>query len=1093
MTTKILTVELKAQDAVNGIINLNNAIAKNNEQIKANSDLIKKNNKDIEAGTGDVMKLTQQNQVLAKSNVELTAKTKVLKDERKVLQKETQNEIKLQTEEIGSMKQMEAELRNLKLEYKRLSDEEREHGKRGKELRDSINKTTTELKKAEYGIQEYYRNVGNYENAILNALGMNGKFGQSIKAIAGAESGFATSMSSMGASVKAFGASLWALMSNPVFIAIAGIAGAGMAFKWFYDYNVEVEHAMRLTREFTGVAGDELVRLRAEIQATASTYGKEYQEVLEGVDLLMSHFGLTSEQAMRTLNDGFMIGADINGNYLQLLKQYAPVFKDAGVSAEQLVALIQQTRSGIFSQQGLEAIKQASARIREMSKGTRDSLQGIGIDVNDLQRKLATHEIEMIDAVQMVSDKLKETGNNTQEYGNVMADVFGRQGKFSSQEMIESLGDIDTNLQNLKESAGEYGKALDENQQATADLEEETARFFGVGENGWETLKTRADTYWKQGVTNAIKKTRELLGRIADLGRRSQAFRQAAQIIAGVIWQLTGGIVDMIRGIGSGFKAMGSWINAFVTTFKSAFGIIKDLGRGVADILTGDVSKGINEISSGLSKGINNALKGINTALKDTANHAKTVFTGFRNGYNVASTFFDKYTYDDDNFSYSTEPDNNIIDTSPSAPSNPSGGGSRNKGGGGRNKGGGNKKNAPKQTTPKETPEQKAAREAEAAFQKRMNDLIAEGEKLKMQALQERAKTEAKAIDELAEAQKQAIIKKYGTIEELQARLAKATTDADKAQAQGAIDGYNALMADVEKKRSDAILKMVTDNAKARADAEAKAQADAKTLAQTWLAASVEGTKQQLDWQLKLIEMEKQAELAAYEGNEQMKAAITAKYAKQEQDARMQSAQAIQQIEQTKYAAIGSMLNGLGQMLGEVGDEQSDFAALQKTLALGEIMIAQAVAIANAIKNASQGSITVWDMMAQIATGITAVTVAMAQAFKSLDAAKFATGGYIQGAGTSTSDSIPVRVSNGESIMNANTTAMFGGLLSSLNQLGGGVPIQVQETASSVRGEDMLARAVARGVAMLPAPVVSVQDINQGQRQVEVMNERATL
>ena len=178
--------------------------------------------------------------------------------------------------------------------------------------------------------------------------------------------------------------------------------------------------------------------------------------------------------------------------------------------------------------------------------------------------------------------------------------------------------------------------------------------------------------------------------------------------------------------------------------------------------------------------------------------------------------------------------------------------------------------------------------------------------------------------------------------------------------------------------------------------------------------------------------------------------------------------------------------------MSEFQDGNKDALAASKILALAEIMISQAVAIANAVKAGSNAT-NPWQMIAQIATSVTAVTVAMVQAFKSLNSAKFATGGYIQGAGTSTSDSIPVRVSNGESIMNANTTAMFGGLLSSLNQLGGGVPIQVQETASSVRGEDMLARAVARGVAMLPAPVVSVQDINEGQRQVEVMNERATL
>ena len=43
-----------------------------------------------------------------------------------------------------------------------------------------------------------------------------------------------------------------ALMTNPVFLAIAGIAGVGMAFKWFYDYNEGLAEATRLTREFTG-------------------------------------------------------------------------------------------------------------------------------------------------------------------------------------------------------------------------------------------------------------------------------------------------------------------------------------------------------------------------------------------------------------------------------------------------------------------------------------------------------------------------------------------------------------------------------------------------------------------------------------------------------------------------------------------------------------------------------------------------------------------------------------------------------------------------------------------------------------------------
>ena len=300
------------------------------------------------------------------------------------------------------------------------------------------------------------------------------------------------------------------------------------------------------------------------------------------------------------------------------------------------------------------------------------------------------------------------------------------------------------------------------------------------------------------------------------------------------------------------------------------------------------------------------------------------------------------------------------------------------------------------------------------------------------------------------------------------------------------------LKANLEAQKKD-LDKLRAEQDKKIADEKAKAQADAKALTQALLDGTTEGTQAHLDYQLQLLRMEKDAELALYENNEAMKQAIIAKYNKQEEDAIKQHAQAIQQIESTKYEAIGTMVGGLGDVFGAFGEGQKEWLILQKTLAMSEIAIAQAVAIANAIKQASQGSITVWDMIAQIATGITAVTTAMAQAFASLDSAKFATGGYVSGAGTGTSDSIPVRVSNGESIMNANTTAMFGGLLSSLNQLGGGVPFQATQSASSIQGEDMLARAVAKGVAMLPNPVVSVEDINRGQRQVIVMNERARL
>jgi DNA repair exonuclease SbcCD ATPase subunit len=63
---------------------------------------------------------------------------------------------------------------------------------------------------------------------------------------------------------------------------------------------------------------------------------------------------------------------------------------------------------------------------------------------------------------------------------------------------------------------------------------------------------------------------------------------------------------------------------------------------------------------------------------------------------------------------------------------------------------------------------------------------------------------------------------------------------------------------------------------------------------------------------------------------------------------------------------------------------------------------------------------------------------------------KFATGGLVTGMGTSTSDSIIANLSNGESVINAKSTAMFGNLLSNINQAGGGVAFGNQNNANPI-------------------------------------------
>lgn len=190
------------------------------------------------------------------------------------------------------------------------------------------------------------------------------------------------------------------------------------------------------------------------------------------------------------------------------------------------------------------------------------------------------------------------------------------------------------------------------------------------------------------------------------------------------------------------------------------------------------------------------------------------------------------------------------------------------------------------------------------------------------------------------------------------------------------------------------------------------------------------------------------------------------------------------EIEQVKFQAIETITSGLSSAFETFGENNKTFAILSKTLALAEIAINTGKALAAGIAQAQ--SVPFPANLAAIATTVATILSNIAVATKTVKSAKFATGGLVTGPGTGTSDSIPAQLSNGESVMTARATSMFAPLLSSFNQMGGGVPINVTQTSSQALGEDMLARAVAKGVQSM-RPVVSVEEITSVSNRVKVL------
>lgn len=195
-------------------------------------------------------------------------------------------------------------------------------------------------------------------------------------------------------------------------------------------------------------------------------------------------------------------------------------------------------------------------------------------------------------------------------------------------------------------------------------------------------------------------------------------------------------------------------------------------------------------------------------------------------------------------------------------------------------------------------------------------------------------------------------------------------------------------------------------------------------------------------------------------------------------------------IDQEKAKKQREAYNSVMQAMSAMGEHSKALGKVAKIMGLAQIAVDTGKAIASGVASAS--SLPFPANLAAIATTVATVLANMATAMTSIKSAKFATGGLVEGAGSGTSDSIPAMLSNGESVMTAQATSSFAPILSTLNQMGGGVPINVSGIGSQQMGEDMLARAVARGVSEL-RPVVSVEEINRVSNNVKVIESLATL
>lgn len=496
----------------------------------------------------------------------------------------------------GSYNRLSAQYSLNKIRINQMSQEQRDAAEASEGLITKTRELYESMKRMQEETGKHQLNVGNYTEAsdaiaaysdrLVEGLGLNSQFGQSLLALGRGGDEAKGVFTAIGDGAKALGNTLMGLMKNPVFLAIAGVAGAAGAFKWWYDYNAGLVEATRLTQQFTGLAGQELSQVRNQVTVLADTFDSDFREVMVAANAVSKQFGIDIQQSLNLVQQGLVAGANANGEFFDTLREYPAYFREAGLTAEQFIAITTQAaQQGIFSDKGVDTIKEANLRLREMTTATAEALDGIGISSQEVQEALRTGAMTTFDVIQQVSARLSELPDSAAVVGTAIADIFGGPGEDAGLAYIRTLQDINLNLDEVTARTGVLGQLQEKQLRSELELQNALSALFDATGGGFERMTTNVKVFINQGLTDLINGIISIYNYLADFYNESVLLRglwngivTTFKIAFDTIGNILAFFVDLVQSTGQVIKG------AFTLDFKGLKQGVASFGRAFADL-----------------------------------------------------------------------------------------------------------------------------------------------------------------------------------------------------------------------------------------------------------------------------------------------------------------------------------------------------------------------------------------------------------------------------------------------------------------------------------------------------------------------------
>ena len=232
------------------------------------------------------------------------------------------------------------------------------------------------------------------------------------------------------------------------------------AIKSIYKNNfgeslTDVAEKMARVKEVTGeLDASKLQDMTEKAMTLEDVFGMDMTETLRGVQSLMTHFGMTSEEAFDYLASGAQNGLNYTDELGDNISEYAGKFAEAGYSAEEYFQLLQNgADGGSYNLDKVnDAINEVTTRLADGTIG--DAIGSFSSETKGLFESWQNGEATQKQVIDSIVTDIQNT-TSEQEKMNLAASAFGTMAEDGGTKFIESLTAVGNTYDNVQGKADE--------------------------------------------------------------------------------------------------------------------------------------------------------------------------------------------------------------------------------------------------------------------------------------------------------------------------------------------------------------------------------------------------------------------------------------------------------------------------------------------------------------------------------------------------------------------------------------------------------------------------------------------------------------